>query len=168
MLHKNLCNIFLCLYALLPQRLQAFQQQMGVVDDMGKEVVGECEGVTACEKDLQVGVAGKQMADVALCLEAGAVDGARHHRGFGVLSHEGGVGFCLKEWQQGGVFVHGSQSQLDARGDDAANQFTLTADEVVGDAGACIDNEQGVVGFSCPGSQVGSQSVGTIFWGYVF
>ena len=67
------------------------------------------------------------------------------------------------EWKQGGMFVHGFEAQLHARAYWSADVLVVGGEDVVGDAGADVDDEVVLVwslGVGCchEGEAVGSDS----------
>lgn len=126
------------------------------------DVVGQREAVTSGEDDVKVGIFGEEGTDVAFHLKAHTVDGGGEHAACGVISHQGGDGGCravVDLGQCGGVVVHGVEPQLDAGTDDATRKVAVD-DEVVGDTGAGVNDEEGML--PIVGSDVGGQTVGTI------
>ena len=104
------------------------------------------EGVSACDEDVEVGMLLPKNADVALHLEAYTVDCRGEHVGAGVVAHQFGIGSGLYLRKESCVLMHGIKPQLHTGGDDSAQEAAICRDEVVGDASAGIDDEEGVVG----------------------
>ena len=135
----------------------------------GLQVVGQVKGVAAGEEDAEVGVLGQEAAYVAFHLEAGTVDGTGKHGSAGVGAHEGGVWVGFEQGEQGCVLVHGLEAELYACGYDTAEDFADCRDEVVGDARACIDDEERMTRRGqTQGSEVCCQAVGSVARGNGF
>ena len=68
----------------------------------------------------------------------------------------------IYERQLGCVLVHGIEAELHSWRYDSSEELSLWGYEVVGDACACIYDEEGVVAVLCHGSHVGGVSVHSV------
>ena len=146
------------------QFLEATEDEEGIVGVY--DIRGEGELVAAGEDDVEVGIVLAEGVDVAFYLETGAVEGGGEHAVLGGARHEGSGGGGVAAVVDGGegcrVVVHGAEAETDARADDTAGEVAID-DEVIGDACAGIDDEEGVL--AVVGADVGCETVRSVAFG---
>ena len=136
----------LLLLLILQQAVQSACHEVAVGEQVDAHGVAEGVAVASGEEYFEACMAFLPVAYAALELVAYAAHHAGAYGGGGVVAHVGRVAVGLDAWQACGACVEGFEAHLHARRYVAAEVVAVGGDEVVGDAGAGVDDQQVGVG----------------------
>ena len=113
--------------------------------DRTSDIGRKLEGISTCDEHMHIWVIRQKGTNVTFYLETGTIDGSGKHVSAGVMSQQDSFRFGINQRKESRMLVHGIEPQLHAWRDGTTQKMAIGREEVVGDTGACIYNEEGVV-----------------------